>query len=51
MWIDWLLSGSVALLGLGCVLHMMASMADDLDVLERLAEAPYDDADDQEVRQ
>ena len=51
MWTDWLFFGSVAVLAISCLCHLMAMMADDLDLLERLAEAPYDDADDQEVRQ
>jgi hypothetical protein len=35
MWTDWLLYGSVALLAVGCLLHLMAAMSEDLDALER----------------
>ncbi len=50
MWTDWLLYGSVALLAVGCLLHLMAAMSEDLDALERIAQAPYDDDQDDEVR-
>ena len=50
MWIDWLLYASVALLTIGCLLHILAAMSDDLDALERMAQAPYDQDEDDEVR-
>ena len=45
---DLLFGGSVALLAVGCVLHVLRAMSEDLDALERLAQAPYDDEDDEE---
>lgn len=49
MWTDLLFYGSVALLAIGCVLHVLAAMAEDVaamaedvDALERLALDPHD---------
>ena len=50
MWTDWLLYGSVALLAVGCLLHLMAKLSEDLEALERMAQAPYDEDEDDEVR-
>jgi hypothetical protein len=50
MWTDWLLYGSVALLAVGCLLHLMAAMSEDLDALERMAQATHDEDEDDEVR-
>lgn len=48
MWTDLLFYASVALLAVGCVLHVLRAMSEDLDALERLAQAPYDDGEDEE---
>jgi len=50
MWSDWLLYASVALLAVGCLLHILAAMSEDLEALERMAQAPYDQDEDDEVR-
>ena len=52
MWTDLLFYASVALLAVGCVLHVLRAMSEDLDALERLAQAPYDDdeADEEGLR-
>jgi hypothetical protein len=34
MWIDWLLYASVALLTVGCLLHIVAAMSEDLEALQ-----------------
>ena len=48
MWTDLLFYGSVALLAVGCVLHVLRAMSEDLDALERLAQGPHDDDEDDE---
>ena len=50
MWSDWLLYASVALLAVGCLLHILEAMSEDLEALERMAQAPYDQDEDDEVR-
>ena len=51
MWTDLLFGGSVALLAVGCVLHVLRAMSEDLEALERLAQAPYDDDEDEDEEQ